>query len=384
MTTFFKHFFLISIGLSHGAWASESLTQPDTLPIEGRWQLKSGLEYFSSKANYDSGGGSYQTLGSGRYYRQLQANFLGSYDFSDKMTFLGNFTYAFAQSHDGKFDRENGEVSDIGVGVQYHFLMGKLRWTPELLASYPLNPVKLGADNVLTGEGAWFVQPGTWLYLPVALMDFYSYLGAKYQGEGRATLLPWRVGTQAQLRSFLVGGELAGFQTLIKDSSSITPTQRTEVHFRNGNSQRYFAKDPSLMEAKVFFGHQLNQIQAQLGYSKTLNGKNAAEGDTIFFNIAFASSTEKTVQIPTRAPPSRTRRQRQQRALEQFETQEQEYDETLFLDEADRQRLEQIRQRQQERERQRRLREQQRRQQPQPQEPDVDQLFKEVEDSLTR
>lgn len=332
----------------------QTAAKPEFFQLQRKGSLRflSEANYFSTESNYSSEGGSFTELEDGRYYKNLRIDVGGQYALSHRLYLGGALGWARAESFDGGFTRTNATVTEAQFWGQYVVFAKPVRLVPELIFMYPFNRIEKDTDNVLTGEGAMVIQPGVWLTKRWRSFELLSYVGVKYQDEGRATLLPYRIGAQMFLNRFFFGGSLNGYEVVIDDEKLSTPSEKTTVVNRvNGRSLRYYAINPSLMEADAWFGFRFSPTSLfRLGYSQTLNGENTAEGYTIHAGLQFelisASSSRRR-----RSPPA-----------EQFEIKKDEYDESLFQEEPQRPRR--------------------RRPQPQPQGPSEEELLQDTMNQL--
>lgn len=336
-------------------WTSTALAKPETFEYQrqGSLRLLSEANYFTTEANYASDGGTFTELQNGRNFKNLQIDVGGQYAFSKRLYLGSALSIANSESYDGSFTRSNSGLTEVKFWAQYIVMVRPLRIIPEVQFWYPFNRVESNTDETLTGEGAMVLQPGSWFIKPFKAFDVFSYLGIKYQDEGRATLLPYRLGLEYNFSRFFVGAGLNGYQTLIDDEDTATPSNKTSITNRvNGMSLKFYSINPSLLEADAWLGMKFSKTsQLRLGLSQTLNGENSAEGLTVHAAIYFELMSPKSVR--KRTAPSE----------DGFEIQQDKYDESLFQQE------------------QRRRRQQQQRP-PAPQGPSEEQLLEETMESL--
>ena len=82
----------------------------------------------------------------------------------------------------------------------------------------------------LTGQGANQAELGAWAIIEAGALEPYAYAGYRYQEEdGRAHLMPWRVGSQVNLAGFFLRGKLCGHLNLRDDEFTANSSARRDV-----------------------------------------------------------------------------------------------------------------------------------------------------------
>ena len=319
----------LSLGIDHGP----IVTGYELAPVSpGRFHLSPNVYFFKTTANYDSSGGSFDDLPNGGSYQNISGNLNLAYDMNSHWRVLGGFRLANATSNDGTFDRTATEFNEITLGfmVTPYYSVGT-RVYLELVGTAVLNAFEDTTDEVLTGEGAPNVIVGSKVTQMLSLLEFFGSLHLQYYSDGRSARIPWRLGAIAHFGTFKVIGSLFGYQSVIDDESTDTPTDRTNVTNRvNGGSQRYYAVNPSLLDTQAGVAWQpFPDLQVELGLTKTINGESTAEGLGAYLGVAMYWGGDD-------GDTGRSRKRRRKilrhkpKPEERFETKQELYDEELF------------------------------------------------------
>lgn len=319
-------FILFSAVIYFICLGSQSFAQliqiPETIK-QDTFMLSTGVNYFSTNANYSGGGGSYKDLPSSGRYDNIRLDALGRYDYSNKLSLKGGFGFARATSHTDQIDRTNTGVTDVYFGAQYHYIKSPT-WNlfPDVWFGYPLFRVG-NSTGPLLGEGAMYLQAGAWLMRRFGRFEPYVYLAYRYQDEGRAGLIPFNLGTRYKVEYMWLGLELGGFQRLSGDSQ--TAAQKALITDRyDGGSLRYYSTNPSLFEARAYAEGWLSQdMHLKVGVAQTVNGSSTAAGWSAFavFSLDLSAFSEVSTSNDDRTPYSPARK---------FRTEERDDTESYF------------------------------------------------------
>ncbi len=306
-------FFLIGVSLPAAA-------KPELFQLQRKETLLflSELNYFTSKANYESGGGSYVDLPNSGEYSNLLIDLGAQYAFTPRLYLGGELGIANSESSLNGINRTNSTLGEAKAWIQYVAPVKFLRVVPEATFIYPFNRIEDGTDDVMTGEGAMAVQPGIWLIKNLRRLDFFGYLGGRYQDEQRSGLAIYRLGSQFKFSSFFVGASLNGFESVMDDKGS--EAERLAIVRRvNGGSFKYYAYNPSALEVDLWAGMNFSRTSnLRLGLSQTLNGKSYAHGMTVHVAYQFQLLGPGAIR---REQPSYDPK---------FELENEKYDESLF------------------------------------------------------
>lgn len=269
------------------------LTHGAPTPLNGKaghHRLFTELSYFNTTANYDSSGGSFTSLGNGRYYRLIDTHWGGEYWFGKITSLIAQVNYARAESNDGFFTRTRSQLTEASLGLRYRWLALPVQVIPEFFLTLPFNRVDINGDEVLTGEGtlrAWFAA---WFIHDTGAMSFYAQPGLLYQDEGRASLFEYILGSKWQPEGWWLAGEFFGAFIAKKDSKSSTPSERETVTGRvDGGSLKFYAVNPQWMGLRAKVGVPLTpDWEFGFSFAHTFNGENSAHGWTAMANLELS------------------------------------------------------------------------------------------------
>lgn len=255
----------------------------------GFWDIQTQLNYFEANANYDKDGGSYSSLPSGYAYRLITVDFGAHYGLSRRMgTFVGA-QVAQAESKDPVDTRTNSSISKAFVGFDYVLLQNETYDVfPEVALTLPTERVDTAKDEVLNGERAIELLTQITARARWGMLDPFASVGLNYRDEGRSSLLPYALGAEMKFKALRFGGELRGYQTIIKDQYSDNQEERIQVAPKNGNSLKFYSVDPSLLEANVWLrSNNKSDLGWKIGGGSTMTGANTAAGWNAFFGVSF-------------------------------------------------------------------------------------------------
>src|SRR5262245_58340707 len=139
---------LFVLGLEN-SWALAPQVKPSSL------YFGVGTEYYSTDANFDSAGGSFEGLPDGHKYQNILFNFRADIRSDSAFQYYAGLGIANATSKDNVTERDNSEVTDLRFGTYWYALEKSwLQLRPFLQLVWGLSDVSTSSTDVLTGEGA--------------------------------------------------------------------------------------------------------------------------------------------------------------------------------------------------------------------------------------
>ncbi|MES2856787.1 MAG: hypothetical protein V4692_13025, partial [Bdellovibrionota bacterium] len=249
---------------------------------------------FTSDANYDETRGSFSRLSNGRSLTVFETRPKIRYAFTHAVSAFAGTSFAQSKAVDFTNERSNSNVNEVFGGIDFQMNRRWWRVIPEIEFSYPVESSVFGQTLPMTSEGVWYVRAGVFLFKPYKRVRFETYLGVHYPGEGLAKRFQYSATTElALIRGFSLGGGISGFETIVTDDKLKSDRINAAIT-ANAGSQRYWAYDPALIEAKAWLGFRADRaFTFRLGYAKTINGVRTAEGSTILLSIAYNSPGDK-------------------------------------------------------------------------------------------
>lgn len=307
-------FLLFQLGISSHA-------ELPAKPKSGRYTLGAEATYFKTDANYESGGGSYESIPGN--VTATQFDLRGAYEFGRNWRTGAGLGISSVVAEGDPNSGSNSGLSDLSLSAQYWLNHSGLHIVPQADFVYPLFKIDEASQDTLIGEGAMTFAGGSWLIWPQAFGTPFAYLAFKYRDGGRSFLLPYSLGMHFSPRghSWWVQGELRGYRTIVDDADTDNRTEReTFLATTNSGSDLYYSINPSLMEVKASGGLTLlRRWIVHGGIAQSINGASAAQGMTFSLGLTFGSRPGGRASI--NVPDSQQ---------DQFQVPEPEYDEDLF------------------------------------------------------
>lgn len=271
-----------------------AFTVPETPPSawnEGSFGVQTSTEYFTSKANYDVSRGAFEDLPAGNSWTSFENRAKLRFGFTRNFAIFAGLGYGSSTAKTSLIENTNSSITEVFAGA--NFLLARRWWrvVPEIEVSYPGQQTQYLQTNPLTSDGAPYARAGVFLFKPYKYLRFESYLGAHFPGEGLAKRFQYSLAAElALLGSFTLGGGVQGYETIISDDTSFAERRATQAT-ANATSERFWAYNPALIEAKGWVGFRFDKaFNVRLGYAKTINGVRNAEGQSFLINLNFSSA----------------------------------------------------------------------------------------------
>lgn len=290
------------------------------------------VSYFDTKANYDVGGGNYESLANGRYYRLIESQFGAEHWLMDDFSVFVQLGMARAESYDGVATRTNGSATDLISGFRYVIMRKPFVLIPEAWLSYPFNRFTEDTDEVMTGEGVMRAFAGLWTEFSIYQLHPFAQIGFLYQDDGRASLALYQVGLNWKPGRFKIGGGLYGSSVAISDEYSDRRILRDLVTNRvNGGSWKFYSVDPSVLGLEGHASFRLNESFNLYGsFDKTINGEASASGWTARIGLEFLLPAEDSERYNEINTPDVLRPEPVE--VKTFEPDPTDYDKSLFVE----------------------------------------------------
>lgn len=297
----------------------DSYAQAPQLPRANQYELSTEASHFSTQSNYGTQDGTSNIPQVGSF-TNTRGRLGISYDLSSSLRVFGSGTFAYSESDNGTITNSSSGLSEFDIGGQFWTnITSSIALTPEAIFTYPTFRVDEFSDQTLIGEGAMRLRAGSWALLRTGSFRPFVYLGYEYRDEGRAQLLPYRVGATFQPNQFWAQLEFRGHETVVNDTHTSDRDLRG-VYLRqvDGGSLYFYPINPSVREVAAEAGMNLNDFRIKLGFSITVDGNNSADGWTGLVGLSYSPHsqiTEDSEQAPRR-----------------FDVKSEKYDESLFQD----------------------------------------------------
>ncbi|HVK60297.1 MAG TPA: hypothetical protein VM432_02055 [Bdellovibrionales bacterium] len=281
--------------MSSVALAGSLPESPPSIWNPGSYGVSATSELFTSNANYGEERGSYSKLEEGHSITVFETRPRARYAFTHAISAFAGTSFAQTKAVDSDTEKTSANLTEVYGGFDWQLNRRWWRVVPEFEFSYPVTATDPDQTVPLTSDGVWFMRAGVFLFKPYKRIRFESYLGLHYPGEGLAKRFNYSLASEvALIRGFSIGGGVYGYETIVSDDK--TQAERTRTTDRaNAGSQRFWAYDPALLEARAWVGFRADRaFTFRLGYGKTINGVRTAEGSSVLLSIAFSSPGDKS------------------------------------------------------------------------------------------
>lgn len=270
----------------------------------GRWQFDVQTTYYNATANYARSGGEYTELANGNSYHLLDFDFGARWIPKSRWAFYVSSRVSNAESKNPRDTRQDSSLTQAVIGTDFLIYSSKrLDLYPDFSATIPFQRVDPSGDTVLNSEGAMEFTGKAIARMNWGIFDPFAFVGFTYRDEDRASLMPYGLGAELQFSSCRLGGELRGYQTVVKDKYSSNPAQRENIAFRNGTALRYYSVDPSLLETNFWLrGNLSNSWAMKLGGGTSITGSSTSAGWTVFAGLTFSPVFKSAPAAPIVAP----------------------------------------------------------------------------------
>lgn len=285
LITFFTIFAAFSFSFS-----ATALESPES-PRKGRHKAQAAISYFNSTGNFADDSQS-ESLANGGSFSNIQTDLGYAYDLAPDWRVGGGFSYAMADSDDGRFQRSDSGLNEAHLMGQKWYDLGRFELAPQLEAYMSFVEVDaVNGDAVLYGEGAMRVRAGAWIGAPMKGYRPYGYLGFEYRDGGRSSLLPYEAGIKARFGEWWAQGSARGVMSVTDDNDTANPLVRNlYLQVVNGGSFKYYSVNPSYTEVTVAAGRNWGQWGFFGEAALTVLGTNAADGFTITAGVSYSPS----------------------------------------------------------------------------------------------
>ncbi len=314
------------------AHATPVLENPPWKWRDGFVRISTEGWYYSSTANYDSIRGTFNRLPNGNNFSTYESNLKVRYNFSDNVSLYSSAGFASVTATNPATQKSNSAITDVRAGLDYLLWSHWFRAIAELEASFPTDKIDINTKRALTNDGVAYLRSSLFLYKPIAWFNNYIHIGVKVPDEGLAKLFLWGVGTELPFASkFLIGLGLDGYETLVGDELNRSSREAVTDRVDSG-SHRFFAYNPAEISARTWIGFAPQRpLQLRVGYDQSINGQNAASGQTIFLSLSYNFEPKPSLEGFSTYYYQRDKiKSKSKKAIEKFDVQPEKEDKELF------------------------------------------------------
>lgn len=254
-----------------------------------KWRFSSEISYFTTTANYDTEGSTFTKLPNNQSFTKTDVQINSYYSLDKQWNLLSGISFGHGKSVGANSTRNNSKVTDFQIGTSYLWETKPLVIIPHIYANIPFSKVDKDTDDVILNEGSLDLAPSIWISRRIFGFQFYADPGFLFRNGGRSHQFTLKVGLAQRFKSFELGAEYHLESAFTDDDTYQTPSIKQTVTNRvNAGSTKYYSVNPELHSAKVWANYRWSKtIKLQVGYDKTLNGKNTANGSAIFAGLSW-------------------------------------------------------------------------------------------------
>ena len=254
-------------------------------------QLQSG--WYKSNSNYTTEWGTYKDLPNqpNQQFQYVTIDPRVKYSFWPELSIevFGDSRWAFSRTlnrNTGQYvDRTGYELTYAGAG----FSLNKKFWlvyvTAGLRGAIPINRFDWLTENIVTGDGAYYIEPEVWITYPLFphFVNLFYSTRFRYRTHKLSSLLYNKTGVQVRTRHLDFG--LAGnlLLSVISDGYTNRPETRWNVTDRvNGGSYKIFSVNPSAISFTAWTAFKpVKNLSLNLFANLDVTGTNYGRGLTV-------------------------------------------------------------------------------------------------------
>lgn len=251
----FTHIFVLLTLLITGFTANGRELFPEIPEQKRTLRIQIQSEWYNSTANYKEFG-KFSLLPHQNSFQYVTADPRIKYSpwswFSIEL--FGGFMYGMSKTYNSFKNnytiRNRPWFTSAGLGLSFHKKFQRLYFTADIKGSAPLNRFEHLTNDVVTGDGAYHIEPGLWFIY--ALSPHFAYLfyntSFKYRTNKLSALSYHKLGGFIQTRYIDSGFSANVFFPLIADGYTDRPETRWNILKNvNGESYKFYSVNPAAL-----------------------------------------------------------------------------------------------------------------------------------------
>lgn len=254
-------------------------------------------EFYRSVSNFTNLG-QYEDLPSENYFQHFGFHPTIRYSpFSSYINFQFFAKNFYAESKTLNTKRNVFRTSHIGGGVSLYHRFKTFYSGFELRGGMPLYDNFKSPNEMIVGDGAYFVEPGLWFLLKPA-HKFYIYYNVafRYRMFSLSSLLFNRLGGSLRTKYTDLGVSMDSFVSLLSDDFASHPEKRwNHVKKVNGGSYKFFSVNPSVLSLTAWMEFKFKPIFAKVYFNTDMLGKYYARGLSFGLITTIKWSTKSSI-----------------------------------------------------------------------------------------
>lgn len=209
---------------------------------------------------------------------------------------FANSFWAFSKKQGLK--RDVFRVSFLGVGLNFYHKFKSLYSGFELRGGVPFSSYgnSQSPDEMIIGDGAYFVEPGLWLlFQPSKMLYIYYNLAFRYRMFSLSSPLFNRLGGVLQTRYIDLGLSMDSFLSVLSDEFTLQPKKRWKYLGNNAGSYKFFSVNPSALSFTAWMGFRIKPVFTKLYFNFDTFGKHYARGLKVGLITTFRWNTKSSI-----------------------------------------------------------------------------------------
>ena len=262
------------------------------------------LEHFQTHANWRKEAGKFSELDNQSSFQYIAYH--PSFSYSPFPLYLNFELFAnifYASSKTGKAPPNFVlfRPTVLGAGVSSYHKIKTMYAGLELRGGIPLYGHLFGsfqnANEILLGDGSYFVEPGAWLIFKPSEM-FYIYMNTafRYRFSSLSSLLFARLGGALTMQNIDAGVSVDPFFSVLSDQLSSQPGTRHNLLRANAGSLKFYSVNPSSYLAwTLWMEFKYRPAFIKLYFHLDTFGQNYAKGLNLGLIAKFKWNTKQSI-----------------------------------------------------------------------------------------
>ena len=216
--------------------------------------------------------------------------------FSNYMNFHIFSENFYASSKTSNINRDVFRPATVGGGISFHHKFKNLYAGIELRGGVPLYGNFQSTDEMIVGDGAYFIEPGlSFLFQPSKMFYLYYNSAFRYRFFSLSSLLYNRFGGVLETQYINAGFSANFFFSIIPDSYTQRPEERWDLTKKvNGGSYKFYSVNPSAFSVTTWLEFKYKPVSTKFYVNLDTFGKNYARGLSVGLITKLEFSTKKS------------------------------------------------------------------------------------------
>ena len=291
MKTFF---FLTVLFVSYSFPSSGEVFSPQLLSKKGPLSIHLQSEYFNTVSNYRLLG-EYVDLPGKNFFNYVANNFSLNYSPIHWFNIETFFNTMWSASATDTELRNKFGITYAGLGFTFLKKINNFQINFELKGGAPLHSIPENTDEIVLGDGAYFINPNLWFIYEYPSKLFYLFynINLLYRTKYLSSLLFNKLGFVFQTPFANAGFSTELFLPVMRDGYTHVPNTRWDITNKvNGGSYKFYSINPASLSFTGWMEWKLNPLSLNVYANVDTYGQNYAKGITLGFITSFKWDTK--------------------------------------------------------------------------------------------